>query len=153
MPMISSGNNFWCFRGYSKTPEVWNKLRGFFQMDRYCFRYNKRTIKNIDRNSTLKWFLAKQGFSQFYLRKTKAVIILKRTLYTPIYWLFSKMIFLTAWNVSKYVVISGLYFPVFSPNRGKYGPEITTYLNNFHAARTLSLNFVLRIWWPNLMII
>ena len=93
MPMIPSGNNFWCFRGYSKTPEVWNKLRGFFQIDRYCFRYNKRTIKNIDRNSTLKWFLAKQGFSQFYLRKTKAVIILKRVLYTPIYWLFNKMIF------------------------------------------------------------
>ena len=26
--------------------------------------------------------------------------------------------------MSKYVVISGPYFPVFSPNTGKYGPEI-----------------------------
>ena len=94
--MIPSGNNFWCFSGYSKIPEVWNKLRAFFQMDRYCFRYNKKTIKNIDRNSRLKWFLAEQGFSQFYLRKTKTVILLKRALYTPIYWLFNKMIFLTA---------------------------------------------------------
>ena len=47
--------------------------------------------------------------------------------------------------MSKYGVISGPYFPVFgpylsfqylsvfSPNTGKYGPEITPYLDNFHA--------------------
>ena len=40
---------------------------------------------------------------------------------------------ITAWKVSKYGVISGSYFPVFSPNTGKYGPEITPYLNTFHA--------------------
>ena len=34
--------------------------------------------------------------------------------------------------MSKYGVISGLYFPVFSPNTGKYGPEITPYLDTFH---------------------
>ena len=39
----------------------------------------------------------------------------------------------TAWNMSKYGVISGPYFPVFSLNRGKYGPETTLYLNTFHA--------------------
>ena len=40
----------------------------------------------------------------------------------------------------KYGVISGPYFPVFglniplfSPNKGKYGPEITPYLDTFHA--------------------
>ena len=38
----------------------------------------------------------------------------------------------TAWKVSKYGVISGQYFPVFSPNTGKYGPEITPYLDTFH---------------------
>ena len=38
----------------------------------------------------------------------------------------------TAWKVSKCGVISGLYLPVFSPNTGKYGPEITPYLNTFH---------------------
>ena len=32
----------------------------------------------------------------------------------------------------KYGVISGTYFPVFSPNTGKYGPEITPYLDTFH---------------------
>ena len=40
---------------------------------------------------------------------------------------------LTAWKVSKYGVISGPYFPVFGLNTGKYGPEITSYLDTFHA--------------------
>ena len=35
--------------------------------------------------------------------------------------------------MSKYGVISGLYFPVFSPNTGKYGPEIAPYLDTFDA--------------------
>ena len=56
----------------------------------------------------------------------------------------------TAWKVSKYGIISGPYFPVFglnteiyeantsvfSPNAGKYGPEITPYLDTFHAVVT-----------------
>ena len=41
---------------------------------------------------------------------------------------------LTARKVSKYRVISGPYFPVFGSNTGKYKPEITPYLDNFHAA-------------------
>ena len=39
----------------------------------------------------------------------------------------------TAWKVSQQVVISGLYFPVFGLNMGKYGPEVTPYLDTFHA--------------------
>ena len=39
----------------------------------------------------------------------------------------------TAWKVSKYGVICGPYFPVFNPNTGKYGPQITPYLDTFHA--------------------
>ena len=39
----------------------------------------------------------------------------------------------TAWKVSKSQVISGTYFPVFSSNTGKYGPEITPYLDTFYA--------------------
>ena len=38
----------------------------------------------------------------------------------------------TAWKESEYGVISGPYFPVFSPNTGKYGPEISPYLDTFH---------------------
>ena len=38
----------------------------------------------------------------------------------------------TAWNVSKYGVIFDPYFPVFGLNTGKYGPEITPYLDTFH---------------------
>ena len=30
-------------------------------------------------------------------------------------------------------VFSDLYFPVFSPNTGKYGPEKSPYLDTFHA--------------------
>ena len=42
----------------------------------------------------------------------------------------------TAWKVSKHRVISGPYFPVFSPNTGKYGPDITPYFDIFYAALT-----------------
>ena len=39
--------------------------------------------------------------------------------------------------MSKYGVISGPYFPVFGINTGKYGPEITPYLDSFHAVVAL----------------
>ena len=35
--------------------------------------------------------------------------------------------------MSKYGVFSGTYFPVNSPNAGKYGPGKTPYLDPFHA--------------------
>ena len=35
--------------------------------------------------------------------------------------------------MSKYGVISGPYFPVFGLNTGKYGPEITPYLDTFRS--------------------
>ena len=44
----------------------------------------------------------------------------------------------TAWKVSKYGVISGLYFLVFGLNTEKYGPEITPYLDAFHAVSNKS---------------
>ena len=37
--------------------------------------------------------------------------------------------------MSKYGVISGQYFPIFGLNTGKYGPEITPYLDTFHAVQ------------------
>ena len=43
----------------------------------------------------------------------------------------------TAWNVSKYGVIFGPYFPLFGMNTGKHGPEITPYLGTFHAVSFL----------------
>ena len=43
----------------------------------------------------------------------------------------------TLWKVSKCRVLSGLYFPIFSPNTGKYGPEKTPYLNTFHTVTTI----------------
>ena len=46
----------------------------------------------------------------------------------------------SAWKVSKYGVFPGPYFPVFSPNTGKYRPEKTPYLDNFHAVKHLRWN-------------
>ena len=43
-------------------------------------------------------------------------------------------------TVSKCEVVSGPYFPLFSPNTGKYGAEITPYLDNFHSVLVISLN-------------
>ena len=43
----------------------------------------------------------------------------------------------TTWKVSKYGVISGTYFPVF-------GPEITLYLDTFHAV--VPLGFLMFLW-------
>ena len=39
----------------------------------------------------------------------------------------------TSWKVFKYGVFSGLCFPVFTSNTGKYGPQKTLYLETFHA--------------------
>ena len=44
----------------------------------------------------------------------------------------------TAWKVSKYGVISGPYFPVFGLNTAKYGPEMTPYLDTFHAVSSFA---------------
>ena len=46
--------------------------------------------------------------------------------------------------MSKYGVISGPYFPVlglsvFSPNKRKYRPEITPYLNTFYAVDKIKI--------------
>ena len=49
----------------------------------------------------------------------------------------------TVWKVCKYGVISGPYFPVFNPNTGKYGPEITAYLDTFHAEITVKISYTL----------
>ena len=40
-------------------------------------------------------------------------------------------------KMSKYGVISGPYFSVFGLNTGKYRPEITPYLDTFHAVEII----------------
>ena len=46
---------------------------------------------------------------------------------------FSFTFIIIARKISKYGVFSVPYFPVFSPNKGKYGPEKTQYLDTFHS--------------------
>ena len=38
----------------------------------------------------------------------------------------------TAWRAPKYGVVFGQYFPVFGLDTGKYGAEITLFLDTFH---------------------
>ena len=47
----------------------------------------------------------------------------------------------TTWKLSKYGVISRPYFPVFGLNTGKCGPEITPYLDTFHAVSTACIGY------------
>ena len=42
--------------------------------------------------------------------------------------------------MSKCGVISGPYFPVFGLSTGKYGPEITSHVDTFHAVPQSSKN-------------
>ena len=46
----------------------------------------------------------------------------------------------------KYGVISGPHFPVFGLNTGKYGPEITPFLDTFHAV----IGLVEAALWPKI---
>ena len=68
---------------------------------------------------------------------SKAVVIQNLLKYRTIIELFQNKrivwIMTTAWKVSKFVVTSGPYFPVFNSNTGKYGPEVTTNLDTFHS--------------------
>ena len=53
----------------------------------------------------------------------------------------------TAWKVSKYGVFSGQYFPAFSPNAGKCGPEKTPNLDTFHAVRRCNFALMKLLAW------
>ena len=50
---------------------------------------------------------------------------------------YVKVYLLTSPKVSKYGIVSGPYFLVFGLNTGKYGPEISPYLDTFHAVTHL----------------
>ena len=54
---------------------------------------------------------------------------------------FREVLASTEWKVSKYGVLSGPYFPVFSPGAGKCRPEKTPYLDTFHALEYPSTYF------------
>ena len=46
-----------------------------------------------------------------------------------LYLLFTSIVICPSWKVSRYGVFSGLYFPVFGLNNGKYGREETPYIS------------------------
>ena len=84
---------------------------------------------NECRCNSKKTFLEIQNKIETLLSPTQYMTIIVRLIRAN--WVFGQGY--TAWNVPKYGVISGPYFSVFSPNTGKYGPEITPYLDTFHA--------------------
>ena len=52
---------------------------------------------------------------------------------------------ITAWKVSIYGVISGPSFPVLGLNKGKYGQEITPYLNTYKMSKCYTYKISLNI--------
>ena len=69
-----------------------------------------------------------QAFALHTIRIWQTTKKKKQTKLTKSFLFSGLVLHLTAWNVSKYGVISGPYFALFSPNAGKYGPEIIPYL-------------------------
>ena len=53
---------------------------------------------------------------------------------------------LTSWKLAKYRLISGPYSPAFGLNTGKYGPEITSYLDTFHSVSGISTRLKCEVW-------
>ena len=49
----------------------------------------------------------------------------------------------------KYGVISGSYFPAFGLNTGKYGPELTPYLDTFHAVKNTGVVYAFVFLWKS----
>ena len=81
-------------------------------------------------------------FSKIMLLKFHILHTLKTLVWKQAYWVQNNVVlmeywhFATAWKVSKYGVIPGLCFAVFRLNTEKYGPELTPYLDTFHAVYT-----------------
>ena len=57
----------------------------------------------------------------------------------------------TTRKVSNYEVICGQYSPVFGLNTRKYEPDITQYLDTFHAVCELSFFDLPPLWYPDLL--
>ena len=80
-------------------------------------------------HNQFKFFTGNHSHSESFWQRLQCFTVL----YIKIYTLCFRLCMLyTGWKVSKYRVISGPYFPVFGLNTGKYGPEITPYLDTFH---------------------
>ena len=102
----------------------------------------KRTQKfsKDDKDTVCFWWLSqksplmKKPKSQFstLCKSSLQICKCKRKLYVS-----------TTWKVSRYRFIPRPYFPVFSPNTGKYGPKTTPYFDIFH---TVSKKFLHKVY-------
>ena len=84
----------------------------------YKLDISLRKAENIKRfKSMLKDFFNLKQKSLFTIHDPRGVKLLSRLR--------------TARKISKYGAFSGPYFPVFSPNTGKYGPELNSVFRHF----------------------
>ena len=71
---------------------------------------------------------------KYWIPYERLIYMQARELTPAVYWWFLQNCQnYNVWKVSKYKIFSGSYFPVFSPNTRKYGPENAPYLDTFHA--------------------
>ena len=85
--------------------------------------------------STDKNLILRGGLStkQLFYKVLSCLAIVRQLVYTCLLLIIILHLSCALSEVSKYGITSGPYFPVFSPNTGKYGREITPYLDTFHA--------------------
>ena len=83
-------------------------------------------------SKSMYWFLYDNGLRHERVKYCSVIINYVVIIQTLLFCIFPYWDTITAWKVSKYGVIYGPYFPVFSPDRRKYGPEVTPYLDTFH---------------------
>ena len=76
-----------------------------------------------------------QNHDKFFMKHTKLEVI---TWKMSKYGVFSGRYFPYSDWIRRFTDFSGPYFPAFSPNTGKYGPEKTLYLNTFHTVSILT---------------
>ena len=126
----------------------WNKkhflscLKGF-QWRKQIFFFlegESPTLTNFSHNSRAhisksKRRLNAKSSTYYFHMKTKILADSQICISVPLS--YEKLTRGATWKVSKHGVFSGLYFPVFSPNAGKYGPEKIPYLDTFHAVRCM----------------
>ena len=103
--------------------------------------HNFRT--SFPRN-TSEWLLLFFLFTKFVISAFYLAVIFLFHEYQVFAFIFLNNI--TAWKVSKYGSYFWSHFPVFGLNTGRYGLEITLYLDTFHAVYVLKTAWHLKIY-------
>ena len=126
------------------------QIRSHFWSAFSCIRTKYRKIRTrnnfvfgqFSRSVSFPIFFASNFFHLFWIFEYCTGYIIFRVL---LFFVHFSVLSYTAWKASKYGVISGPHFPIFGLNTGKYGPEITPYLDTFHAVIVIKIFFIFDI--------